>query len=169
MASHQFRPFLLGHRPPNQLCSSPTMTGSSARGRAARAPVSVIVQGGVSPTQIEPFRFVPDRNCVAVRRGGEQRQGNGRPAGNEHDSAECIGEPASLWRSPYPLWRNDLFPRASKHGKRAGGRKDRLRGAGAYGGWWQDVRTHECVKLGYPDAVREPSGSQSLHSSDETP
>jgi len=131
----------------------------SARGRAARAPVSVIVQGGVSPTQIEPFRFVPDRNCVAVRRGGEQREGNGRPAGNERDSARCIGEHASQWRSPYPCGVMTRHKRCRSTVSPSGaGKGMKLRDGGASGGWRQDVRKHDCVKLGDPGGAEDRRG-----------
>ena len=69
-----------------------------------------------------------------------------------------------------PVWRKDIPIKESKHGERTGMTKGRkIGGTKASGGWWQDVRKHECVKLGYPDVAREAAGSQSPHSSDEAP
>ena len=42
----------------------------------ASAFVSVFCQKGVSPFQVDVLRLVADRNCVAVRRGGEHRKAN---------------------------------------------------------------------------------------------
>jgi len=44
----------------------------------------------------------PTVTASAARQGGEQRKGNGRPAGNERDSAGCCGEPECSWRNPCP-------------------------------------------------------------------
>jgi hypothetical protein len=54
------------------------------------------VQGGANPPQVNLLRPVADRNCVAVRRGGEQRKAN-RVVRSESklDSAALTGEPAS--------------------------------------------------------------------------
>ena len=42
----------------------------------ASAFVSVFCQKGVSPFQADVLRLVADRNCVAMRRGGEHRKAN---------------------------------------------------------------------------------------------
>ena len=42
--------------------------------RRASAPLSVLNRRGASPCQTEVAKFVVDRNCVAVRQGGEQRK-----------------------------------------------------------------------------------------------
>jgi hypothetical protein len=47
------------------------MSGRDARGRAA---ASVPGWQGGSPFQASPLRPVTERNCVAARRGGEQRE-----------------------------------------------------------------------------------------------
>src|SRR5215470_17273972 len=59
------------------------------------------VQGGASPLQVNLLRPVANRNCVAVRRGGEQRKVN-RVVRSESklDSAMLTGEPARERRSP---------------------------------------------------------------------
>jgi hypothetical protein len=46
----------------------------------ASASVSVRGQRGESPLQVDALRLVADRNCVAARRGGEQREANGQSA-----------------------------------------------------------------------------------------
>src|SRR4051812_23854758 len=46
---------------------------------------------------------IANHNCVAQRRGGEQRKANDRSAREEPDSAGCAGEPAAQWRSPDPV------------------------------------------------------------------
>ena len=60
------------------------------------------VQGGANPLQVNLLRPVANRNCVAVRRGGEQRKAN-RVVRSESklDSATLTGEPAVERRSLY--------------------------------------------------------------------
>jgi hypothetical protein len=60
------------------------------------------VQGGASPLQVNLLRPVANRNCVAARRGGEQRKAN-RVVRSESklDSAMLTGEPARERRSLY--------------------------------------------------------------------
>src|SRR5882762_2189652 len=59
------------------------------------------VQGGASPLQVNLFRPVANRNCVAMRRGGEQRKVNGAVRSESKlDSATLTGEPAIERRSP---------------------------------------------------------------------
>ena len=64
------------------------------------------VQGGANPPQVNLLRPVADRNCVAARRGGEQRKAN-RVVRSESklDSAALTGEPAAQRRSLYPCKR----------------------------------------------------------------
>jgi hypothetical protein len=58
-------------------------------------------QGGASPLQVNLLRPVADRNCVVVRRGGEQRKVSGAVRSeSELDSAALTGEPARERRSP---------------------------------------------------------------------
>src|SRR5215470_19813744 len=60
------------------------------------------VQGGASPLQVNLLRPVANRNCVAVRRGGEQRRANGAVhSESKLDSATLTGEPAVERRSLY--------------------------------------------------------------------
>ena len=60
------------------------------------------VQGGASPLQVNLLRPVANRNCVAARRGGEQRKANGAVRSeSELDSATLTGEPAIERRSLY--------------------------------------------------------------------
>src|SRR5215468_1954937 len=60
------------------------------------------VQGGASPLQVNLLRPVANRNCVAVRRGGEQRKANGAVRSESKlDSATLTGEPAIERRSLY--------------------------------------------------------------------
>src|SRR5215470_6452772 len=60
------------------------------------------VQGGASPLQVNLLRPVANRNCVAVRRGGEQRKANGAVRSESKlDSATLTGEPAVERRSLY--------------------------------------------------------------------
>ena len=59
------------------------------------------VQGGASPLQVNLLRPVANRNCVAARRGGEQRKANGVVRNvSKLDSATLTGEPAMQRRSP---------------------------------------------------------------------
>jgi hypothetical protein len=64
------------------------------------------VQGGANPLQVSLLRPVANRNCVAARRGGEQRKAN-RVVRSETklDSATLTGEPAVEGRSLYPCKR----------------------------------------------------------------
>ena len=60
------------------------------------------VQGGASPPQVDLLRPVANRNCVAMRRGGEQRKANGAVRSESKlDSATLTGEPAVERRSLY--------------------------------------------------------------------
>jgi hypothetical protein len=60
------------------------------------------IQRGASPLQVNLLRPVANRNCVAARRGGEQRKAN-RVVRSESklDSAMLTGEPARERRSLY--------------------------------------------------------------------
>jgi hypothetical protein len=60
------------------------------------------IQKGASPFRADVLRPVTDGNCVAARQGGEQPKVNDQSVGDELDSAWCLGEPASQWRSPDP-------------------------------------------------------------------
>ena len=48
---------------------------------SASAPSSVLNRQGESPCQTEVARFAADRNCVAVRPGGEQREAERQSTG----------------------------------------------------------------------------------------
>ena len=51
-------------------------------------------------TAYQRIQYVADCNCVAARRGGEQRKANNQSAGDKLDLAGTCDELASVWRSP---------------------------------------------------------------------
>jgi len=58
-------------------CSNRASHACNARGSTS---ASVFCRKGASPFQVYALRLVADRNCVAVRRGGEYREANGQSA-----------------------------------------------------------------------------------------
>ncbi len=79
----------------NRLCAvMPALVAGIVRSRARS------VQGGASPLQVNLLRPVANRNCVAMRRGGEQREANGAVRSESKlDSATLTGEPVMQRRS----------------------------------------------------------------------
>jgi hypothetical protein len=59
------------------------------------------VQGGANPPQVNLLRPVAKRNCVAVRRGGEQRKANRVVRSESKLDSALTGEPAHQRRSLY--------------------------------------------------------------------
>ena len=85
---------------------SPGLRAAFAMGRPQGSPLvrsrARSVQGGASPLQVNLLRPVANRNCVAARRGGEQRKANGVVRSESKlDSAMLTGEPARERRSLY--------------------------------------------------------------------
>ena len=110
------------------------------------------VQGGANPPQVNLLRPVADRNCVAARRGGEQRKAN-RVVRSESklDSATLTGEPARERRSLYPCERET-------HDAEGLGAKAVMGGSGVVGDGrlWRD-RTREARR---PARPKKEKGSQ---------
>jgi len=137
------------------------------------------VQGGASPLQVNLLRPVANRNCVAVRRGGEQRRANGAVRSESKlDSATLTGEPAVERRSLY-------LCEQEAHDAEGLGAKAVMGGSGVVGDGrlWRD-RTREARRPArrkrrkdseVPPSARSRTGqgiapprrSQSTHSSEE--
>src|ERR1700740_36206 len=112
------------------------------------------VQGGASPLQVNLLRPVANCNCVAARRGGEQRKAN-RAVRSESklDSAALTGEPAFQRRSLY------LCARES-HDAEGLGDKAIMGGSGVVGDGrlWRD-RTREARRPAWCKKETEPQGT----------
>src|SRR5712664_2686986 len=112
------------------------------------------VQGGASPLQVNLLRPVANRNCVAARRGGEQRKANGVVRSESKlDSATLTGEPAVERRSLY-------LRKQESHDAEGLGVKAVMGGSGVVGDGrlWKD-RTREARRPARHKQEKGPQGT----------